>query len=66
MSKTEKVSNIIQYYIPRIHSGTESQLYIVRNVSDGSSTPVLFDPDLNNFMVNTFVMELEYMFVQVG
>ena len=49
--------------IPR--SERESQLYIVRDVSDASSQPVLFDPDLGNFMRNTFVMELEYMFVQV-
>ena len=47
------------------YSEMESQLYIVKNVSNDSSQPVLFDPALGNFMRNTFVMELEYMFVQV-
>ena len=47
------------------HSETESQLYVVRNVADGSQ-PVIFDPNLGIFMKNTFVLELEYMFVQVS
>ena len=47
------------------HSETESQLYVVRNVADGSQ-PVIFDPNLGYFMKNTFVLELEYMFVQVS
>ena len=36
----------------------------MRNVSQGSP-PEPFDPQLGNFMKNTFVLELEYMFVQV-
>ena len=45
-------------------SDTESQLYCVRNVSDPRAE--LFDRSLGNFIKNTFVLELEYMFVQVS
>ena len=62
-----EIFNIIQCSNPCTctPSATESQLYVVWDVSDQSSQPVLFDRDLGRFMVNTFVMELEYMFVQV-
>ena len=41
----------------------ESQLYVVPDVS--IDPPELFDPALGNFMKNTFVLEMEYLFVQV-
>lgn len=46
-----------------VTADSESQLYIVRDVD--SDAPELFDPSLGNFMKNTFVLALEYMFVQV-
>ena len=48
------------------HLGTESQLYFVRDVGNESVTPQVFDSALGSFMKNTFVLEMEYMFVQVG
>ena len=45
---------------------TESRLFVVRDVADANSTPVLFDASLGDFMRNTFVLEREYMFVQVS
>ena len=45
---------------------TESQLYWVQNVADPNGVRAeTFGSDLGNFMKNTFVLELEYMFVQV-
>ena len=49
-----------------VHSDSESQLYYVRDVADANGQPEIFDNNLGNFMKNTFILELEYMFVQVG
>jgi hypothetical protein len=65
-SYAERNRDNIEHNSLLFRSETESQLYVMWDVSDSSSQPVLFDPDLGNFMVNTFVMELEYMFAQVS
>lgn len=46
---------------------TESQLYWVQNVAYPNGIRAeIFDSNLGSFMKNTFVLELEYMFVQVS
>lgn len=44
---------------------THSELYFVRDVADIFQQPQVFDPGLGSFKRNSFVLELEYMFVQV-
>ena len=44
---------------------THSELYIVRDVADVHQEPEIFDSTLGPFLRRTFVLEKEYMFVQV-
>ena len=50
------------------NSDTESQLYWVKDVADSNEDgqAQIFDRNLGSFAKNTFVLELEYMFVQVN
>ena len=47
------------------YTDTHSELYFARDVADVHQEPEIFDSTIGPFLRRTFVLEKEYMFVQV-